>query len=156
MVNYKCNTCKHVFNQKSNYDKHINKKNKCTQVIINTLQCIYCDGIFIQHKELISHIKYNCSNKLILLQNKIKKEQKKNEKIFIKLHNEIDKLKKQNILDDFNPLQCIHCLNVLPSESLLVSHIKYNCNKLILLKKENKELNKKLNSICAGMLIKQI
>ena len=157
MVNYKCNTCKHVFNQKSNYDKHINKKNKCKQVIINTLQCIYCDGIFIQHKELISHIKYNCNNKLILLQKENEKLKKQNNTLIIKGNNNNNVNNSNNInititpfgkedyseIKDlllskisgfdtfFNLLNVVHCNKELPQyNNIYSSNIKSNIAKI--------------------------
>ena len=90
MVTHTCPDCLKTFTHKPHLIRHINKKNKCIKVIIDPLQCIHCEVIFDKHKELISHIKYNCRNKLLLL------------------------------------------------------------------RKENKKLSRQLNSICAGMLIKQI
>ena len=73
-VKYTCEKCGMNFSQKSNYDRHINKKIPCvkeekTLYDIQNRTCIYCQKIFSQKRCLIQHYK-TCKNKRI---NKIRK-----------------------------------------------------------------------------------
>lgn len=72
MVNYECKRCKKIFNHKSDYNKHINRKIKCSQ---NPLQnkniplqqsivhCIYCEKVFTREDNLQRHIDSRCKVK---------------------------------------------------------------------------------------------
>ena len=106
MVEYKCDKCNKIFNKKSNFTKHINRKNKCkSKEIVNIqnipentqnipeiypklsdnketkMKCSYCDKIFVYKSGLYRHTKLRC---------KVKKE-----KNYDKLVREIAELKEE-------------------------------------------------------------
>jgi hypothetical protein len=67
-MKYICNKCNKVFKQKSNYEVHINKKNKCSPDEIKidgkkAYKCDICDKIFNQKCNYLVHI--NRKNKCI-------------------------------------------------------------------------------------------
>jgi hypothetical protein len=63
MGKYECLTCGYICSQKSHYDKHMNRKNKCTKDIIKVYICEYCDYEFEKKNLLNRHINYNCKIK---------------------------------------------------------------------------------------------
>ena len=100
MVYHKCNDCNKIFNKKSTYNNHINKKIKCTENQY-TINCIYCEKIFKTKGNVSRHIKNSCKifkktqkdkedlfNKLIKLEEQNKELNNKNKKL--------EKLLKQN------------------------------------------------------------
>jgi hypothetical protein len=118
MEKYKCEDCKKLFNKKSNYDDHKNRKNKCTAILdmiikdnhnkisadnktemqkkIDDNICFYCEQKFSNKGNMIAHMKNNCK--------KVKYIEKKKQEIFDKLKKvkeEEEKLKEQlkNIYD---------------------------------------------------------
>jgi hypothetical protein len=115
MVEYKCFDCNKIFNKKSNYMAHINKKNKCSEKydniieknLINNntdkaikifdnsldeLKCIYCEKKFSTKSNVVKHIR---TKKCVKLQensvnikdeiNEIKKKYANLEKIILEL-----------------------------------------------------------------------
>src|SRR5579872_5396539 len=105
MVEYKCDKCNKIFDKKSNYVVHINKKYSCNKDIqltpINTdaapndsdiaenIICNYCKKTFSRQSSLIRHINDRC---------KVKKDDtNKKEDIYQKLLNEINILKNENL-----------------------------------------------------------
>ena len=99
MVYHKCKDCNKIFNKKSTYINHINKKIKCTENQY-TINCIYCQKIFKTKGNVSRHIKNSCKV--------FKKIQKDKEYLFnklIKLEEENKELKnklKQNINNTIN------------------------------------------------------
>jgi DNA-directed RNA polymerase subunit RPC12/RpoP len=83
MVEYKCKNCDKIFNKKSNYKSHINRKNKCDQksqncsnLLLNAHKnskanikdekeytCIYCNNSFVKKSNLNRHIAIHCKVK---------------------------------------------------------------------------------------------
>ena len=123
---YKCQRCNKEFNQKSNYNSHLNRKNPCknTNIIVDTntniinniipnlaetipnlaennnvFYCKLCNKKFTTHSALSRHTKDRCKeNKIMIELKNIKEDNKKlTEKINI-LEQENELLKKQIIL----------------------------------------------------------
>lgn len=67
MPTYICDKCKHEFNKKSNYDKHINRKYPC----IDNIKCEYCSKHFASRSSLLRHQKFHCKKKNIIIENKL-------------------------------------------------------------------------------------
>jgi hypothetical protein len=73
MVEYKCDTCKKIFNHKGDYAKHLNRKFPCKQVIIkkndnvkkndHDFKCKACDNSYSQKTNLYRHIRRKHQNK---------------------------------------------------------------------------------------------
>jgi len=62
MTNYKCQLCNKIFNNKSNLNKHLNKKNPCNKIII----CLNCNKIFTTQNNLNKHL--NKKNRCISIE----------------------------------------------------------------------------------------
>lgn len=60
MAKYICGRCKKIFNKKSNYNCHINRKYKCEIIVSDNNKCYYCEKIFTRKDSLARHIKKNC------------------------------------------------------------------------------------------------
>jgi uncharacterized C2H2 Zn-finger protein len=127
MVEHKCQKCDVIFNKKSNYEKHVNRKNPCnlelsegassTQAPINSTQeanmveehkCSYCSKIFSRKDSLYRHINDYCISR--------KEHESQKEDIYHKL---LDKLQKQE-------------------------------TEMELIKKENKKMQKKIKVLESG------
>ena len=123
MVFYKCEKCNKEFNQKSNYQKHINYKNDCTENINNIDNTIYkcdkCNKEFKKKYNYLLHInKLNpCNSKDLIKENKIllekiqelnniKKENKeiKKENKNLKIENKEIKIENKKINELYNNL----------------------------------------------------
>jgi uncharacterized Zn-finger protein len=65
MVEHKCELCGKVFDQKCNYDRHINRKVKCDIQVSNPEnKCSYCGKRFCDTSALHKHIRNNiCDHK---------------------------------------------------------------------------------------------
>jgi hypothetical protein len=60
MVEHKCELCGKIFDQKCNYDRHINRKTKCNAQISNPdNKCSYCEKKFSDAVALYKHVKSN-------------------------------------------------------------------------------------------------
>jgi hypothetical protein len=86
MVKYKCKICPYETEQKSHYEKHLNKKKPCSIDIIIKFICEYCNYEFPQQNLLNRHIENHC---------KIKKDIEKTEKNEIEMR--INNLENENI-----------------------------------------------------------
>jgi hypothetical protein len=62
MVEYKCEKCEKIFNKKSNYITHINKKNPCNE---DGTECKYCQRIYSRKDYLKKHMEL-CKKKNII------------------------------------------------------------------------------------------
>ena len=117
MVSYKCHRCNKVFNRKSNYEYHVNRKNPCkindckiiqddcknfakqhhkiVHMVSNSrndelqnIKCTYCDKIFKHKCNLSVHVKNRC---------KIKKQiENERESIYKELLCELQEIKETN------------------------------------------------------------
>ena len=134
MVEYKCDKCNKIFDKKSNYVTHINKKNPCISIPKNTgcvpdkliniknetvgqqndKQCNYCRKIFSQVSSLNRHLNGRCSiktndinEKENIYQNLLKKINELENKNQAQ-QNQIDELKKENnkIINKINNENC--------------------------------------------------
>jgi hypothetical protein len=72
MINYICEKCNKEFNKKSNYIKHINRKNPCIKEEINfiTYKCENCNKEFDKKINYTNHINKNKKCNIIDLQEK--------------------------------------------------------------------------------------
>jgi hypothetical protein len=72
MINYVCEKCNKEFNKKSNYIKHINRKNPCIKEEINsiTYKCKKCNKEFDKKLNYTNHINKNKDCSIIDLQEK--------------------------------------------------------------------------------------
>ena len=135
MVLYKCEKCNKEFNQKSNYLKHINRKNPCILIDNNIIiyKCEKCNKEFNHKTNYLYHInKVNSCNDINL--------QEKCNKLEIELFN----LKKHNeiLLKENN--------NTKELENKLIAIEKENSitqNKNIILEEENKKINELYNNL---------
>lgn len=66
MPTYICDKCKHEFNKKSNYDKHINRKFSCS--INDVIICVQCSKTFASRSSLLRHQKTYCKKKNIIIE----------------------------------------------------------------------------------------
>lgn len=102
MVSYNCSKCNKIFNKKSHYITHINRKNKCDN-IADTLNCIYCKKLFATKGSMTRHIKSNCPE---LLKSENEKQKIYAELLQLKqlqlkqLQQEIDELQQQMTVDE--------------------------------------------------------
>ena len=76
---YQCKKCKHTFNQKCDYDRHINRKTDCvtgskTNKKVSTFKCHYCKKAFTRKSSRDRHNKTCKKN----IKNKISSSGKKN------------------------------------------------------------------------------
>ena len=104
MVFYKCDSCKYITNQHSNYDRHlltakhksksiINNSNTNTNINSNKFLCKYCNKEYKHKQSVTNHIKYSCTKnndedlkELVRLMNqKIETQAKQIEKLMCKL-----------------------------------------------------------------------
>lgn len=60
MVKYLCDRCEKIFNRKSSYDNHINRKYKCDIVVKDDKTCNHCNKKFSRKDGVARHKKYNC------------------------------------------------------------------------------------------------
>ena len=135
MVLYNCEKCNKEFNQKSNYLKHINRKNPCILIENNIIiyKCEKCNKEFNHKTSYLYHInKVNSCNDINL--------QEKSNKLEIELFN----LKSQNelLIKEKN--------NTKELENKLLKVEKENSikkNKIILLEEENKKINELYNNL---------
>lgn len=54
MVEYKCERCQTIFTKKSNYERHINRKNECDGKVKNN-ECEYCGNCYSRKDSLKRH-----------------------------------------------------------------------------------------------------
>ena len=135
MVLYNCEKCNKEFNQRSNYLKHINRKNPCILIDNNIIiyKCEKCNKEFNHKTSYLYHInKVNSCNDINL--------QEKSNKLEIELFN----LKSQNelLIKEKN--------NTKELENKLLEMEKENSikqNKIILLEEENKKINELYNNL---------
>jgi hypothetical protein len=91
MVSYTCKKCNRVYNHKSNYTRHCNKKNPCkltvktngpNKVVVSNIICSICCKVFTSKSILIEHLNNNCEldNKLTDLHNENQQKQSVNKK----------------------------------------------------------------------------
>jgi uncharacterized C2H2 Zn-finger protein len=102
---YKCEKCNRIFDQKSHYVDHINKKNPCDKITVTDLKTIM-DGM----NDLKSK-----TQKMEKEMNKLRKENEKMhimEKDMKALKKEISDLKKKNLVTN-NNTQNIETVNIL-------------------------------------------
>jgi uncharacterized C2H2 Zn-finger protein len=59
MVLHECQDCGKVFNKKSLFIEHRNRKNKCNEKMY-TLNCIYCNRSFSTKSSVTRHIQNSC------------------------------------------------------------------------------------------------
>lgn len=113
MVYHICKDCNKVFNKKSTFINHINKKIKCNENQYNN-ECIYCKKKFITKGNVTRHIKNNCSiykniqkekqdlfNKLVKLEEKNKELNNKNKELKdenIKIKTQLKQNSENNII----------------------------------------------------------
>jgi len=135
MVLYKCEKCNKEFNQKSNYLKHINRKNPCILIENNIIiyKCEKCNKEFNHKTNYLYHInKVNSCNDINL--------QEKCNKLEIELFN----LKKQNellIKENNNTKELENKLIAIEKEHSITQ------NKNIILEEENKKINELYNNL---------
>ena len=151
MKEYKCNRCEKIFSQKSNYDFHINRKNKCTQLNLiapkpteikvndkDDIVCKYCTKIFTRLSSLSRHIERRC---------KVKNAEK--DKIEL-LQDETDKMKKE--MDALK--EQVKEIDVLKEQMKEIVGIREQMNELKILK-EIKVLREQINKIEVNTTSKQ-
>ena len=112
-MKYICEKCDMEFNQKSNYERHINKKIPCveeekTLYDIQNRTCIYCQKLFTYKKNLTRHIatckfknknnNNNLEQMIMLLNNKIDNLQTNTNNTNITNHINIQNNIQQNII----------------------------------------------------------
>ena len=90
MSNYECGECNKMFSNKFNYERHLNRKNKCYNKTY-TEDCVYCNKIFSTKSSVTRHIKSNCK---IFKKKEIEKKNIYDE--LTRLKEENNKLKKEN------------------------------------------------------------
>jgi DNA-directed RNA polymerase subunit RPC12/RpoP len=135
MVSYKCEKCNKEFNQKSNYLKHIHRKNPCIIIDNNIIiyKCEKCNKEFNHKTNYLYHInKVNSCNDINL--------QEKCNKLEIELFN----LKQQNellIKENNNTKELESKLLVVEKENSITQ------NKNIILEEENKRINELYNNL---------
>jgi hypothetical protein len=88
MVVYKCHKCNNKFDQKSHYEKHLERKYSCVPEE-NIMKCNYCGFECERENILNKHIKYRCSIKKDL------EKEENNEDRFNKLEEQIKLLQSQ-------------------------------------------------------------
>ena len=110
MVIHTCLRCNKIFNRKSMYDKHKNKKNKCKKEKYNSLRCIYCNNVMQSITILKHHTTYNCTPELFILRNKYNKLSKENEQLK-KRNKELKEQTLINIDGDNNDVNNINITN---------------------------------------------
>ncbi len=94
MVTYICPSCNKIFDQKSHYTRHINRKTPCTELaqvieVPNSKSCNFCKAEFKQLSSLNRHIRENRC--------KVKKDiDEDKERIFSQLVKQVNELKKDN------------------------------------------------------------
>ena len=89
MVEHQCMRCNKIFNKKSTFKYHINRKIKCNERKY-TLNCVYCKKAFTTKSSVTRHLKNSCK---VIKQQEIEKKQLSN-KLKI-LEEENNKLKKE-------------------------------------------------------------
>ena len=200
MVEYKCNRCQKIFNKKSNYKYHINRKNPCKINSHNALtndsqnvlkyECHLCHKVLTRKSNLTRHINLYCKVKKI--ERKIENTGRvQNDTIYI--HDDNDNDNCNIVFDDqehipphktHNPHKnaqhksqytCEYCHKMFTRRDTLTRHKKKYCkvrkeneedmkkllNKLVKqmeeqnndigkLKKENKKLHKKVDTLESG------
>ena len=115
MVSYKCDTCKKEFKQKCDYDRHINRKNKCIPVVnpkqqkmnipesnrppLKQYQCQNCKKIFTTNSNLCKHVtkKVCYTEKDLSMIEKLRDELKGFEDTISIMKRKIEELEKKNI-----------------------------------------------------------
>jgi uncharacterized C2H2 Zn-finger protein len=78
MIEYICGVCGKIFNLKGNYERHMQRKNPCTNnkykndmalveiknELIDDLKCIFCNEIFTRKYNLTRHMDGRCKIKM--------------------------------------------------------------------------------------------
>ena len=82
MVEYRCSKCNKIFNKKSNYDKHLERKYSCI-INENVFNCEYCGFECNKNGILTNHLKNRC---------KIKKDLDKSESNIIIMDGKLDEI----------------------------------------------------------------
>lgn len=129
MVEYICNRCKIIFNKKSTYTNHKNKKKPC-KVKCEITECDVCGAIFKHKTSLYKHKKENCKGYKIIKKNKTPQS-----KEIADLRNEVEKLKNmilsQSNNNTINNTQNNNTQNIDKSQNIVINVDlgKYKINK---------------------------
>jgi len=140
---YKCKKCDHIFQTKSNYTTHLNKKLPCNK--LEKITCEYCNKVFTRPYSLKVHIINTCKEKL--KQENYKKEQElsdtKTEIDIIKeeYRKEIDIIKEELLLD-VGQEEHREEINLIKEEELLLD-VEHEENREDLIKEEFLDVEQK-------------
>jgi len=112
-VQYQCDKCNKIFNKKSNYLTHINKKFECDNNIIH--KCKRCYKEFNKKSHYDAHVKRKIQCKSL---------NQPIEEIYNHINDSIHE--NTNIKDN----QCPHCLKEFYQKGNAIKHIEYSCKSL--------------------------
>jgi uncharacterized C2H2 Zn-finger protein len=87
MTTYICDVCKKKFRDKTNYTRHVNRKNKCIPPSITEYTCPYCNAEFTEKSNLSRHIKKYCTSEFKKLHDKYLEIKEENKKLKEELQN---------------------------------------------------------------------
>jgi hypothetical protein len=106
MVGYTCCNCNKIFEKKSNYEKHINRKNKCVpghkDDDCSTYVCNHCGISYTRLTNLRRHIEKSHADVALVLLEKLSNTLQEHEVMIAKLKEDNDRLRHQITLNNNN------------------------------------------------------